>query len=91
MVVDTLQSEADVATYVSDADMTHVMELIERWQRLECVAQERLAQSQQLTGLYRDMMALQASLDDTEALLGKQDFTDVTTLETVIFAVQVGP
>ena len=87
----SLYEYGSVYEYVSvyEYALAAAADIIERWQRLESVAQQRLDQSQQLTAAYRHMTALQAALDDVDALLQVQDFADVTALETAIFAVQV--
>ena len=87
-VVATLESDAELSRVAAD-DVAHVVDVVAKWRRTEQLALERLAQSQQLASFYRDMLRVQSSLDATDALLDRNDFTEPAALETIVYAIQV--
>ena len=56
---------------------------------LECEALERLYQSQQLAGLYKDVVSTQGMLEDIMSKLSARDFHSATDVEKAIKLTQV--
>ena len=87
-VLATLESEVALSN-VTDDDIANVEDVVARWRCVERLAEERLVQSQQLTAFYREMLRAQTSLDATDELLDRNDFTEPAALETIVYAIQV--